>query len=82
MNFDNHQLQIRTRWYLDSDITTHALIEIEPWGFAQGQWPNVSMGNTGSVVTDSRAKTLFCFQAPLEAIQEGNYIRYYKDVRV
>ncbi len=82
--FDNYNLQIRKRWSVSigTAFNNNIQVQLEPWGFAFGEWPNVSMSNTGSVETDSRAKTLSCFQAPLDAVQELDYFRYGKIVRI
>ncbi len=82
--FDSYDLQIRKRWSVSIGASFNNLIHVplEPWGFAFGEYPNVSLSNTGSVGTDTRAKTLSCFQAPLDAVQELDYIRYGKVVRV
>lgn len=81
--FDNYNLQIRDRWYFDRDPKTPgAMMPFEPWGFAHGEWPNVSMKDTGSTATDGRAKTLACFQAPLDHVVNGPYHSWGKVIRV
>ena len=39
---------------------------LEPWGFAEGTFDAPVMGNSGSTATDSRARRLLCYQAPLD----------------
>jgi len=44
-------------------------IECDTWGFAFGDTcAEASMNDTGSCATDSRAKLLWCMQAPLEKV--------------
>lgn len=60
-----------------------AVVELEPWGFAFGTFENPEMGNSGSTPTDTRARKLLAYQAPLEKkeLGEGRY-EFVKDYTV
>jgi hypothetical protein len=49
------------------------VMDLEPWGFAGGTLEEPVMGDTGSAPTNTRAKVLLCYQAPLEKIAVDEY---------
>ena len=47
-----------------------ATMHLEPWGFAWGTLEDPQMNDSGSTPTESRARLLLCYQAPLERIEQ------------
>ena len=77
---DTHYRRVAQRWSFDYSVHSRSVgyspvqsVALEPWGFAAGTLEAPRMNDSGSTPTDSRARTLLCYQAPLEAVPvDGN----------
>jgi hypothetical protein len=77
---DTHYRTVAQRWSFDYSAHGRSRgfapvqsVALEPWGFAGGTLDAPRMNDSGSTPTDSRARTLLCYQAPLEAVPvDGN----------